>query len=141
MKMKLMKMAICTLAVITVGGCESTYGGGGGASDTDMIQSVLDDMMAALQAQDVDKMVSFYSDDFTSDNGDKAATQEFLAGAKDQGFLEDLEIDISELQIAVDGDSATAEPITLEGAFGELTLGFELQKRGGSWIVTSQSQS
>ena len=52
-----------------------------------------------------------------------------------------MEIDISELQIAVDGDSATAEPNTLEGAFGVLTLGFELQKRGGSWVVTSQSQS
>ena len=141
MKMKLMKVAICALAVMAVGGCQSTYGGGGGASDTDMIQSILDDMMAALQAQDVAKMVSFYSDDFTSDNGDKAATQEFLEGAKDQGFLEDLEIDLSELEISVDGDSATAEPVTLEGAFGVLTLGFELQKRGGSWIVTSQSQS
>ena len=141
MKMKLMKVAICALAVVAVGGCASTYGGGGGASDADMIQGLIDDMMAALQAQDVAKMVSFYSDDFTSDNGDKAATEEFLAGAKDQGFLEDMEIDVSELQISVDGDSATVEPITLEGAFGVLTLGFELQKRGGSWVVTSQTQS
>ena len=140
MKMKLMKVAICALAVAAVGGCESTYGGGGGASDADMIQSVLDDMMAALQAQDVEKMVSFYSDDFTSDNGDKEETKEFLVGAKDQGFLEDMEIDTSELEISIDGDSATAEPVTLEGAFGVLTLGFELQKRGGSWVVTSQSQ-
>ncbi len=139
MKTKLMKMAICALAVVAVGGCAST--GGGGMSDADMIQGVLDDMMAALLAQDVEKMVSFYADDFSSDTGDKAATQEFLEGAKDNGLLEDLEIDTSELEISVDGTSATAEPITLETSIGAIALGFELQKRGGSWVVTYQSQS
>ena len=138
MKTKLMKVAICALAVAAVGGCAST--GGGGMGDADMIQSLLDDMMAALLVQDVAKMVSFYADDSSSETGDKAATQEFLEGAKDQGILEDIEIDTSELEISVDGTSATAEPIILETAIGTITLGFELQKRGGSWVVTYQTQ-
>ena len=42
--------------------------------------------------------------------------------------------------IAIDGDKATIENIELEGAFGVLTIGFELEKRDGKWIVTYQSQ-
>ena len=139
MKAKGLKWFVCALAVTAMAGCAST-GGGGGASAEELIQSLLDDMLAALQAQDIDKMISFYGEGFSSDNGDVAATKEFLDGAKEQGFLEDLEIDISELTITVDGDSAKAGPVELEGAFGTLTLSFELAVQNGTWKVTQQAQ-
>jgi hypothetical protein len=135
----LMKMAVCGLAVVVMAGCAS--GGGGGASDTDIIQGIINDAMTALKAQDIDAMVSNYSDDFESDQGGGVAEmKEFLSGAQEQGFLDGIEIDMAGTEINVEGEKATAGPIDLEGAFGALTLEFELGKRDGQWQVTYQSQ-
>lgn len=136
----LMKMAVCGLAVVVLTGCAGG-GGGGGASDTDIIQGIINDAMTALKAQDIDAMVSNYSDDFESDQGGGVPEmKEFLQGAQEQGFLDGIEIDQSGTEIKVEGDKATAGPIDLEGAFGALTLEFELGKRDGQWKVTYQSQ-
>jgi hypothetical protein len=105
-----------------------------------MIQGLVVAAMDALAAKDIDALVSAYSEDFSSDNGDKADTIAFLQGAADQGFLDGLEIDQSGVVISVDGDNATAGPVALEGAFGAINLSFELEKRDGKWWVTSQLQ-
>ena len=95
----------------------------------------------AMVAQDIEAMTAAYAEDFTSDQGGgKAEMKEFLNGAKEQGFLDEIQVDLSNLVIAVDGEKATAKPIDLEGAFGALTVEFELQKRDGQWFVTYQSQ-
>ena len=134
-------LAIAFAVIAALAGCASTGGGGGGPSDEEVIQGMLDEVLTALQAKDIDTMVSAYSDDFTSDNGGKEDTVAFLQGASDQGFLDGLEVDTSEVAIAVDGDAATVGPVNLEGAFGALILSFDLEKRDGQWWITSQSQS
>ena len=141
MKANLMKVAVSALAVIVLAGCAS-YGGGGGVSDEDAIQAIVDNAMTALKAGDIDTMVAAYdADTFESDQGGGIAeTKEFLQGAKEQGFLDGIEVDTSNLAITVDGTSASAKPIDLEGAFGTLTLEFELKKIDGTWKVTYQSQ-
>lgn len=135
----LLKMSVLALSMVVMAGCAST--GGGGASDEDVVNGIVTEMMAALAAQDIDKMVSFYSEDFESDQGgDRAATQEFLAGAKEQGFLDGVEVDSASSETTVEGDKASVGPIDLEGAFGALTLEFDLEKRDGSWIVVYMAQ-
>lgn len=105
------------------------------------IFEIVSQVMDAVREQDIDKMVSFYADDFTSDQGGgKPEMQEFLQGAKEQGFLEDIEVIMDDIEIEVDGDKATVDNVELEGAFGVLTLGFELEKRDDKWLVTYQSQ-
>ncbi len=134
-----LNLAVCVLAVFAFAGCESM--GGGGMSDADAIQGLVDDAMAALQAGDIDTMVANYAESFESDQGGGIAEmKEFLEGAKEQGFLDDIEIDMSSLEIVVDGMKATAKPIELEGAFGSLTIEFELEKIDGQWQVTYQAQ-
>ncbi|HEX2463820.1 MAG TPA: hypothetical protein VHR17_04280 [Thermoanaerobaculia bacterium] len=130
--------------IVAMVGCASTTGGGGAAkvkapTDEEMIQQMMIDVMAALTAKDVDKMVSYYADDFTSDNGDKAATVAFLNGAKDQGFLDGIVVKTDAMTIAVEGETAKVGPVNLEGAFGALGLNFGLAKRDGKWLVVSQS--
>ena len=135
----------CLIAVTVVAalvGCASTTGGGkapAGPTDQEMIQQMMIDVMAALTAKDVDKMVSYYADDFTSDNGDKAATIAFLNGAKDQGFLDGIVVKTDAMTIAVEGETAKVGPVNLEGAFGALALNFGLAKRDGKWLVVSQA--
>ena len=132
------KWGLCAIAVVAMAGC-ATGGGGGGPSDDELIHSLINDILAALQAQDVTAMTANYADDFQSDQGDKAAMVTFLEGAKEQGFLEDVTVDMEELEVAVDESSAKVTGIELEGgALGVLTLEFELEKREGKWWVTNQ---
>ena len=135
-----LNLAVCVLAVFAFTGCEST-GGGGGMSDEDAIKGLVDDAMAALKAGDIDTMVANYADSFESDQGGGTAEmKEFLQGAKEQGFLDEIQIDLANLVIAVDGTKASAKPIELEGAFGSLTIEFDLEKIDGRWQVTYQAQ-
>lgn len=139
MKVLGIKMAVCALAVVAMVGCSTS--GGGGMSDEDMIKSLVDDAMAALKAQDIQTMTARYADNFESDQGGgKAEIIEFLEGAQEQGFLDDIEISLENLVITVDGTKGSAKPIDLEGAFGSLTLEFELEKIDGEWMVTYQAQ-
>lgn len=142
MKATLIKVGVCALAVLAMAGCQSSGGGGGGgASDEDIIRGHVEAAMAALVAQDIDAMTANYADDFTSDQGGGVAEmREFLKGAQEQGFLDDVEVDLSELTITIDGDKAKAEPLNLEGAFGALTLELEFTKRDGQWVVTYSAQ-
>jgi hypothetical protein len=141
------QILVVAAVIVAMVGCASTTGGGGGAkapkgpTDQEMIQQMMIEVLAALTAKDVDKMVSYYADDFTSDNGDKAATVAFLNGAKEQGFLDGVVVKTEGMQIDVaeTGDTATVGPVNLEGAFGALGLNFGLVKRDGKWLVKSQS--
>ncbi|PCJ63791.1 MAG: hypothetical protein COA73_05010 [Candidatus Hydrogenedentota bacterium] len=139
MKAMMMKAAMCVMAVVVMAGCAT--GGGSMMSDEDAIKGLVDAAMTALKAQDIDTMVANYADSFESDQGGGVAeTKEFLEGAKEQGFLDGIEVDTSSMEITVDGNKASAKPIDLEGAFGALTLEFELEKMDGAWKVTYQSQ-
>ncbi len=135
----MMKWGVCALAVVAMAGCASS--GGSGMSDEDVIAASIQAAMDALVAGDIEAMTSNYADDFESDQGGGVAeTREFLNGAKEQGFLDGLEYNLDNLEVKVDGDKATAGPADIEGAFGALTLEFELEKRDGQWMVTYQSQ-
>ena len=136
----LLKMSVMAMAMVVMAGCAST-GGGGGASAGDSIKMIVEEMMGALASQDIDKMMMHYSEDFESDQGgDLAATREFLTAAKEGGLLEGLEVDQSSSETTIEGDKASVGPIDLEGSFGALTLEFDLEKRGGSWIVVYMAQ-
>lgn len=143
-KTRILQLLACLFVLAALVGCASGGAGGGaaaGPSDEELINSLLDSINAALTAGDIDSMMMHYSDDFVDNQGqDKAAMTAFLSGAKEQGFLEGIEIDNSARTIAIEGDSATVEGVGLSGAFGVLTLGFKLSKVDGDWIVTEQSQ-
>ena len=136
-------------SLLALVGCASGGGGGGagakaaakGPSDEELITGMIDKVTEALAAQDIDTMASFYADDFVDSQGqDKATMVGFLNGVKEQGFLEGVEIDHANRTMNIDGDTAKVEGIGLSGAFGVLTLGFDLEKRDGTWVVTGQTQ-
>lgn len=143
--MRIEKAVRILLALSLVVGLTACASGGGsapkGPSDEEILQGMLDQVLEALKTKDIDTMVSFYADDFSSDNGGKAETKAFLQGAAEQGFLDGLEVDTSSMAIAVDGMTSTVGPIGLSGAFGALTVNFGLEKRDGAWVVTSMNQS
>ena len=136
----LLKMSMMAMALVAMAGCAST-GGGGGASDADLIDAMVSEMLAALEAQDIEKMVANYSDDFESDQGgDRDATKEFLNAAKEGGLLDGIEVDQSSMKTTIEGDKASVGPVDLEGSFGARTIEFDLEKRDGAWLVVYMAQ-
>ncbi|MBI2423350.1 MAG: penicillin acylase family protein [Candidatus Hydrogenedentes bacterium] len=112
------------------------------ASDPDLLQSVLTSMKTALEGKDVDGVVKLYADDFKSDQGgDKEATRTFLIDAKDQGYLEDLDVNIEDAEIEITGTDAVIENVELEGLFGVISMDMELEKRNDQWLIVYQSSS
>jgi len=137
MKAQKLLVGCFALTALVVAGCAG--GHSKGPSDTEMIQQIVTDAMAGMVAQDIDVMLASYAPDFQSDNGDLEATRDFLQGIKDAGFLQDIDVDLTGLAIAIDGDTATAGPVVLLAAIGEIGLNFDLEKREGTWLVVSQS--
>ena len=137
MKAQRLLVGCFALAALVVAGC----GGASvkGPSDTEMIQQVITDAMAGMMAEDIDVMLASYAEDFQSDNGDLEDTRAFLQGIKDAGFLQDIEVDLTGLVIDIDGDAATAGPVIILAAIGEIGLDFDLEKREGTWWVVGQS--
>lgn len=129
---------VLTLALVALSGCASY--GGGGLSDEEMISNLVADSMTALKAGDIDGMLVSYASDYQSDQGSLDDQRSFLEGAKEQGFLDDIATNTDAMEIAVDGNSATAGPVDLEGVFGTLSVTYELEKRDGKWLIVSGVQ-
>ncbi|MBI2421947.1 MAG: nuclear transport factor 2 family protein [Candidatus Hydrogenedentes bacterium] len=129
--------AVFTLAFVAVG-CAT----GGGQSPESMIQATLDSWKAAITAKDIDAIMKNYSEKFENyDWGNKAGAQEFLKGAIDQGYLDDIKIVTDALEIKVEGDTATAGPIDMEGAFGEVSFDLSFAKEEGGWLIVGTESS
>jgi len=69
--------------------------------------------------------------------GNREDLLEYLKNANDAGFLDGIEIDLSEAKTVVTGDKATVAPVTASGSFGSLTLYFEGAKEKGAWMITN----
>ncbi len=128
---------MCMVVFAVLAGCATN---GGGMSDEEAIQGIIADIGTALAAGDIDAMLANYAEDYQSDQGGLEDQRAFLEGAKEQGFLEDVNTSMENAQIAIDGTSATMGPVDIEGVFGALAVTYELEKRDGKWLVVSTSQ-
>ena len=133
-----MSLTVVLFAVI-ICGCASL---GKGPSDEDLIAGTLADWKAAVEAQDIDKMMAVYSEDFEGEGGaGKPEAREFIEGAKEQGYLDDAEVYLEDAETVIEADTATVAPIGLEGAFGSVDLELYLTKEAdGVWRVTESGQ-
>jgi len=122
--------------VLALGGC-ATMGGGGAAH----VNGAMDVWRAALEAQDIDGMMSVYSENYSGQQGGKPSVKYFLQDAKAQGWLSSLDIDTSNAVTEVDGGTANYGPINIAAGGQYMTLEFELEKEDdGEWrIVGSDS--
>jgi hypothetical protein len=110
-------------------------------SDQEVITALIVKSLDLIKAGDITTLMTNYSDDFSSDQGmNKAAMQQFLEGARDQGFLEGFTANTTNMAVEVTGETAKVTGASVEGAFGVLNLGFGLAKRAGQWVITSQTQ-
>jgi len=121
------------VAAAVLGGCATS---GKGMTDEELVAKLTEESIAAILAQDLDKLLTYYSDDFSHyEFGDKAGLKEFLEGAKDMGYLDDIEVSMEQATTTIEGDTATIYPVIIEGTFGSTEIEFTSKKEGDTWKV------
>jgi ketosteroid isomerase-like protein len=97
----------------------------------------------AIVSQDVDAILAGYSEDFSSERVDgKEQMREFMEGAVDQGWLENIDINLEIAQLTITDDTAEFAPVEIIGDNGEMELNFTLKKEDKkTWrIISSGAQ-
>lgn len=120
--------------VFAVAGCQT---GAKGPSDEELVTSATDTFMKALVAKNPDAAITVVSPDFShADAGDREGLRRFIADAVDSGYLDDAEADFSGVEYTLEADKARAYPIVINSAAGSATMGVELTKKDGAWMIT-----
>jgi len=134
--MKRTAIATCIAALVAtalLSGCATM---GKGPTDEEILAQLTEECIAATIAKDLDKLMAYYSDDFSHyEFGDKAGLKEFMEGAKDMGYLDDLEVDLEQAETTIEGDTATIYPVEISGAFGSTEIEFTSKKEGDTWKI------
>lgn len=132
------KLGAGVLAVVLLCGCQPA----GGLSDEKLINCTMANFKAALMAQDLDNLMAVYSEDYESTRGHgKEDIREFMERGIDEGFLDDIEVDIEDAKTTIEGDKAQFSPVIMTGRRGPRTTEFTLQKEEDTWrIVGSKRQ-
>jgi len=140
MKMKTCVIFLaCAILAGAVCGCAS---GPQGPTDEEQIMSVLLTMKEGVLDKDIEKVEPTVSKEFYySMLGDKEGALDMLQQGMDMGMVDDGEIDLTEVVIKVEGDSATAGPVEAGSPMGSATVEFTLKKDKGVWAITGGQAS
>jgi ketosteroid isomerase-like protein len=139
-KSVIMNAGVAVLAAVLLCGCQIL---GLGPSDEELINTTMADWKTALIAHDMDKLMETYSENYTStQEGDKESVREYIADAIDKGYLDNVEVNLEDSQITIEGNKATVAPVELTSDAGTYVFEYiTLQKENGTWlIVTSKGQ-
>ena len=99
------------------------------------VMATMDEYRTAFLAGDVEALLALYSEDWRDHHG---STKEDLKtgyeGMREKGGHKGLEVDLSEIEAVVDGDTATVTPVTLSSPEGSITYTHTLKKEAdGVW--------
>ena len=133
-------VSVCLmLAVLVTMGCATS---GKGPSDLAVLQAKTKEVAAVANAKDLNKLMTYIAEDFECPQiGGKTAFKEFLDNARDAGFLDGVEIDISKAKTTVTGDTAEVAPVAVRGSFGEGEAVFSSTKVKGVWLISAMDIS
>ena len=133
MKRIFLTVALCAVAGLVVG-CATT---GHGMSDEDMIKSTVTNMKTALETQDIDLLMSTFSDDFYHPEvGGKEEGRDLLQMAIDAGYADDGQVYLDDMEITMKDDgTAVVYPIDLSGPPGSISVELILKKEAAGWTI------
>jgi hypothetical protein len=133
-KLSVLCVMIGVVALLAAG-CATTAKG---PTDQEMVSKRIQEGVSAIKAKNFDTFKDLVSPKFDSGVvGNRDDLLDYLKNADSAGFLDGIEIDLSEAKTVVTGDKATVAPVTASGSFGSLTLNFEGAKEKGVWMVTN----
>ncbi len=133
--MKRFMMMAVLVSMVMISGCQEV-------SDKQQISGLMKQWKLAYQQEDVDKMLSSYSEDYEGGQGEsKEQVRQFHEQIKNQGVLTGSEMDLDEAKIKITGNTATVEPIRYVGDWGEMQTSRVLKKeKDNVWRVVGSRE-
>ena len=134
---RLVAVSVCVMVLAALGmaGCAT---GAKGMTDEEQIAQRVQDGIAAVKAKDFKKFETFISEEFDSGViGDKEDLLSYLENADGMGFLDGLEVSLTDSETTVTDGTAVVDTVDVSGGFGSLTLTFTGAKENGVWMITS----
>jgi len=136
MKKSFINLSMAVLAAILVCGCQTA-----GPSDEQLISTTMDNWKASLMAEDLDKLMAVYSMNYVSTRGTgKDSMREFMNKAFESNFMENVQINIEDAKIMIEGDKATFGPVVFVSERGTFALEYNLQKEDGAWLIVGSKR-
>ncbi|MHC5059649.1 MAG: YybH family protein [Planctomycetota bacterium] len=108
-----------------------------GPSDEAQITAALGQWKAALEAQDLDKIMEPFSEEYQGVHGEtKEEERIILEDNISTGLLQDVVMEIEDARITFEGDRATVGPIRCVAPLGEARINRILKKESdGIWRI------
>ena len=108
-------------------------------ADAEVLKTDTKTLLDAFKAKDIDKVLSHYSEKFTSPKlQDKAAVKALLDMAINSGYFDNMSVEDKDSKITIDGENATIGPVLMNGSFGTATNTFHATQEIGKWLITGQ---
>jgi len=134
----ILNLSPVVLAAFLVCGCQTL---GVGPSDEELVSTTMAEWKTAMAAKDLDKLMATFSDNYVSTRGTgKDSMREFMTRAFDEGFMDNVEVNIENAQITIEGDRATFGPIEFVSDRGMFALEYKLQKEDGAWLIVGSKR-
>ncbi len=145
--MRMLSTVILLLLIVFVlAGCNESAAATGDndaiANEKDSITQALTGLQNAFAAPNLDKMMTFYSDDYKGQRGEsKEDVRQFVKKMIDQGAMASTEMNIDDIDIDIDGDIAVVSPVKYKTRWGVMKIENTLTKENGTWKLTSGRQA
>lgn len=134
-KMYLLQMVAVLGALMLFAGCQTV-------KPEEQVAKQVDAFKAFLLKQDVDGVMTLFSDAFEHyEWNNKAGAKDFLKQAKDMGYLENLTIDTSKATKKIEVNKASVYPIEVSGSFGSTTIELVFAKEKEGWKIVGMEAS
>ena len=134
--------SLCILGMVALAGCAT---GAKGPSDEELIMQTIHTLIDSVFAADTETLLACFSEDFSHyEVPDKETLADYVQMGVDMGYLDqvedhDVEINLEEAEITIDGDTATVYPMDASADMGAVTFELTLKKEeDGVWrIITA----
>ena len=129
----ILNLSLFVLAAFLVCGCQTLSVG---PSDKELISTTMAEWKATLVAQDIDKLMAAYSENYVSTRGTgKDSIREFMTRAFESNFMDNVQINTEDAQTMVEGNKATYGPVEFVSDRGTFVLEYKLQKEDANWLI------
>jgi ketosteroid isomerase-like protein len=126
------RVSLLLLTVLAPVGCATAAKA---PDDRAQVMAVVLQWKQGLLANDVSRVMPLYSENVTSEFGDRAEITKIMTELAQRMVDEDGRIDIENADLVVDGDKASVKPISIGTRKGAVCRSLYLAKTDGRWLI------
>ncbi|MHC4487719.1 MAG: Cif family virulence factor [Planctomycetota bacterium] len=135
-KLVIMNSVVAVLMMVLAGSCQV-----GGPSDKELINWTMTDWRAALKAQDLDRLMATYSENYVSARASgKDSVRERMKGIFDRGWMNNVKVNLENAKTTIDRDKAEFGPIEFISDEDKFSYEYILQKEYGAWFIVGSKR-